>query len=70
MKLVIIKRYTSGNEAYIDAGMLRENGIECAVNGDISGTVLNYIQEQVTLCVREEDVAQASELLSDVHVEA
>lgn len=62
-QIVIIKRYNFATEAYIDAGMLRENGIECAINGDNASAALPYLQEAITLSVRSDDQKVALQLL-------
>lgn len=58
-RVVVIKRYTTPNEAYLDADLLRDSGIECSVDGAIGGTVLPFIQGQVSLIVAEADAARA-----------
>ncbi len=63
MKLVTIKRYSSAVSANIDAAMLRSNGIECAVDGENTSTILPYLPQVVELVVREEDQQQACYLL-------
>lgn len=62
-QIVIIKRYNAPMEAYIDQGMLRENGIECAVDGADTTSMLPYLQDAVTLSVRSQDVTAAEQLL-------
>lgn len=65
MKETIIKHYNQASEAYIDAGMLRENGIECSINGEYaSSLVVPMLQDVVTLTVLEADEARARELLN------
>lgn len=58
-RVVAIKRYTTPNEAWLDADLLRNNGIQCSVDGAIGGTVLPFIQGQVSLLVAEADAARA-----------
>lgn len=62
--VVVIKRYNSASIAYIDAGLLRQNGIECQVNGENLINAMPMTSEQVTLSVLKENEAQALELLS------
>ncbi len=62
-RVVTIKRYTTPNEAYLDADLLRDNGIECSVDGAIGDTVLPFIQGQVSLLVAEVDAARAAALV-------
>lgn len=50
-------------EAYIDAGMLRENGIECSISGGEATSMLPYLQDAVTISVRVEDEKSAMQLL-------
>ncbi|MEF9950059.1 MAG: hypothetical protein RR980_02750 [Mucinivorans sp.] len=65
MDIVIIKRYNSASEAYIDAGLLRDNDIDCAVNGEDLINAMPIIGEQITLSVRKEDQARALDLLHE-----
>lgn len=62
-RVVAIKRYTTPNEAYLDAELLENNGIRCSVDGAIGGTVLPFIQGQVSLTVAEGDAVRAVELV-------
>ncbi len=62
-RVVAIKRYTSPNEAWLDADLLRNHGIECSVDGAIGGTVLPFIQGQVSLIVAEADAVRAVEIV-------
>lgn len=62
-RVIAIKRYTTPNEAYLDADLLRNNGIECSVDGAIGGTVLPFIQGQVSLLVAEADAARAVKIV-------
>lgn len=50
-RLVVIKRYTNPEEAWLDADLLRSRGIECEVDGATGGSVLPFIQGQVSLIV-------------------
>lgn len=59
----IIKRYNSAEMAYIDATLLRDNEIDCAVDGATVAATLPYLQSEVTLSVRQEDAAKARTLL-------
>ena len=61
--IVVIKRYNTAAIAQIDASFLRSEGIECAVNGDNSGTIMPYITEQITLSTLEENAEEAKKLL-------
>lgn len=63
MNIVIIKRYNSPSEAYLDASLLKDNEIECAVNGENLINVMPLVGDQVTLSVREQDEQRAKELL-------
>lgn len=64
MEIVVIKHYMNAAEAYIDAGLLKSNGIECQVNGGtLPNIALPSIVEQVTLVVRADSVVAAKELL-------
>ncbi len=58
-RVVAIKRYTTPNEAWFDAELLRNHGIECSVDGAIGGTMLPFIQGQVSLLVAEADAEEA-----------
>ena len=58
-RVVAIKRYTTPNEAWLDADLLRNHGIECSVDGAIGGTMLPFIQGQVSLLVAEADAEEA-----------
>lgn len=58
-RVVAIKRYTTPNEAWLDADLLRNHGIECSVDGAIGGTMLPFIQGQVSLLVAEADAKEA-----------
>ncbi|MEG2478815.1 MAG: hypothetical protein RR931_03745 [Mucinivorans sp.] len=69
MKIVVIKRYSSPPEAYIDAGLLRENGIKCQVNGDYATSMIGSLTDQVTLCVNLCDAIAACEMVEGAHVE-
>lgn len=62
-RVIAIKRYTTPNEAYLDADLLRNNGIECSVDGAIGGTVLPFIQGQVSLLVAEADAVRAVKIV-------
>lgn len=62
-RVIAIKRYTTPNEAWLDADLLRNNGIECSVDGAIGGTVLPFIQGQVSLLVAEADAARAVKIV-------
>ncbi len=68
-EIVDLKRYSSPFEANIEAGLLRDNGIECEVTGEnLINVVLPAITEQlVTLRVRKEDEQSALEILSQHH---
>lgn len=50
-RLVVIKRYTTPSEAWLDAELLRSRGIACEVDGTTGGGVLPFIQGQVSLIV-------------------
>lgn len=58
-RVVVIKRYTTPSEAWLDADLLRSHGIECSVDGAIGGTMLPFIQGQVSLLVAEADAKEA-----------
>lgn len=62
-RVVVIKRYTTPNEAYLDADLLGNHGIECSIDGAIGSTMLPFIQGQVSLLVAETDAAQAVEIV-------
>lgn len=62
-RVVAIKRYTTPNEAWLDADLLRNNGIQCSVDGAIGGSVLPFIQGQVSLLVAEADAARAVKIV-------
>lgn len=64
MNIVIIKRYNSQGEAYIDAGLLRDSGIQCEVNGENLINVMPLVGDQITLSVREDDELRARTLLN------
>lgn len=64
MNIVIIKRYNSEGEAYIDAGLLRDSGIQCEVNGENLINVMPLVGDQITLSVREDDELRARTLLN------
>lgn len=65
MKTVVIRKFAFGGEiqANMEAEMLRENGIECFVNGGTLGTLMPFLENQVSISVFEKDEAQAKELL-------
>lgn len=63
MTIEIIKRYTSAERAYIEAGLLRDNDIDCAVDGATVAATLPYLQSEVTLSVRQDDAPKAKALL-------
>lgn len=65
MKTVVIRKFAFGGEiqANMEAEMLRENGIECFVNGGTLGTLMPFLANQVSISVFEKDEAQAKELL-------
>lgn len=65
MNTVVIKTYDSSGEAFIDATLLESRGIECAVNGDNSCSVMPYLQEMVTLSVMENKQKEALEILEN-----
>lgn len=58
-RVIVIKRYTTPSEAWLDAELLRNHNIECSVDGAIGGTMLPFIQGQVSLLVAEADAAKA-----------
>lgn len=67
-KLIVIREFTNDFEAHIAKGALENNGIACILNNEIMSSVypltlssIGYIK----LLVREEDVAQANEILED-----
>jgi len=62
-KLVVIREYNVAALAYNDAAFLRSEGIECVVNGDIAGTMMPFITQQITLSTLEEHTAEAEKLL-------
>lgn len=62
--VAIIKRYNSSAVAYIDAGLLRDQGIECQINGENLINAMPMTSEQVTLSVLKEDEQAALELLA------
>lgn len=64
MNIVIIKRYNSQGEAYIDAGLLRDSGIQCEVNGENLINVMPLVGDQITLSVRQDDELRARTLLN------
>lgn len=63
MDIVIIKRYNSATEAYLDASLLTDNEIDCAVNGADLINAMPIVGEQITLSVRTDDQTRAKELL-------
>ncbi len=62
-KLVVIREYNVAALAYNDAEFLRSEGIECTVNGDIAGTIMPFITQQITLSTLESHKEKAEELL-------
>lgn len=68
-KVVVIKRYTNSNEAFLDAELLRSHGIECSVDGAIGGTVLPFIQGQVSLIVAAPDAREAARIVPEAKIE-
>lgn len=68
-KVVVIKRYTDSNEAYIDAELLRSHGIECSVDGAIGGSVLPFIQGQVSLIVAAVEAKEAARIVPGSQIE-
>ena len=69
-KLVIIREYNVAALAYNDAEFLRSRGIECAVNGDNSGTIMPFITQQITLSTLEEHEVEAKKLLGITNEES
>ncbi len=65
MEIIVIKRYNSPVRAQIAASYLRDNDIECEVNGDNLASVLPLSGEQVTVSVRQSDAERARELLRE-----
>ncbi len=63
MEIVVIKNFNSEPRAQIAASILRDNGIECAVNGE--NTAYSWGVSKVTLSVCKEDEERALELLAD-----
>lgn len=66
MNLVVADTFTSDVSANIAAGMLRANGVECVLDGEIISTVMGIQlspQESIRLMVREEDLPRALKLL-------
>lgn len=61
--VTVIKRYTTPSEAYLDADLLRSHGIECSIDGAIGGSVLPFIQGQVSLLVAEADAREAARIV-------
>lgn len=68
-KVVVIKRYTTANEAAIDAGLLKSNGIECAIDGSSISNILPYLQNSVSLVIKASDIDQATSLIPDCQIE-
>lgn len=64
-KIVVVKRYTDPNVAFIDATLLRDNGIECCVTGSEVETLLPFLRSNVTLTVSPEDALAAAALIPD-----
>lgn len=66
MNLVVADTFTSDVSANIAAGMLRANGVDCVLDGEIISTVMGIQlspQESIRLMVREEDLPRALKLL-------
>ena len=62
-EITIIGRYNSSAEAYVAASLLKDHGIECAVNGEDLVNVMPLVGGQITLSVRTQDAAQSRSLL-------
>lgn len=63
MNTVIIKKYSSDFEAQNDAALLEANGIDCAVYGSATESVMPYLQNIITLSVMENNEQEAKKLL-------
>lgn len=61
--VVVIKRYSMAAAAYIDAGLLRDNGVRCQVTGEDLINVMPLVGDQITLLVCADDGQRAAELL-------
>lgn len=62
-EITIIGHYNSPTEAYLDATLLRDNEIECVVDGDELINAMPLAGGQVTLSVLSSNAARARELL-------
>ncbi len=65
MEIIVIKRYNSQIRAQIAASYLRDNDIECEVNGENLVYATPLVAGQVTVSVRQSDVDRAKELLRE-----
>ncbi len=65
MEPTIVKRYNSAPRAQIAASYLRDNGIECEVDGESLNYAIPLTGQQITLTVKAEDAARATELLAE-----
>lgn len=65
MKTVTIKEYASAAQAYIDRGLLSENGINSEVKGEFASGIYPGLPAiaPVTLIVMDDDEKAAKELL-------
>lgn len=65
MNTVVIKEYNSAAEAYIDRGLLNDNGIDAEVNGEYASGVYPGLPliAPVTLIVMENNEQAAKKLL-------
>lgn len=62
MKTVVVRKYDNSPQAYVDAAMLRSEGVDCEVIGD-SGPYSTLMAGSVRLVVLEDMLEKAEELL-------
>lgn len=63
-EIVVIKYFYSEMEAHIAAGLLRDNGIECSVDGSLLVNITIFPGAfQLSLSVLAKDESRAKELL-------
>lgn len=68
-KIVVIKRYADESEAFLDATLLKDNGIECSVGGG-EDPLQPVLPGVVTLRVAEGDAKRAVKIVPDSEIEA
>lgn len=63
VKVILIKRFVFGNEAYLAAASLKAEGIDCFVSNSNLGTLVPFSEGAFTLHINEDDAEHAREVL-------